>query len=184
MAKPSSRQELIDYCLRQLGEPVLEVNVDEDQIEDAVDDAIQFFHERHFDGVEKMYLKHQITQDMIDAARSETVASTGISSSLFNGSAAATVSVSANNVVIPNHGLVTGSPIEYSFGPGNTTIGIQTATLNGVGVTTALGIGTDSQKLWAIADNRNEIRFHGNSNHYKERNIGRVLICIFNIYQK
>ena len=99
MAKPSSRQELIDYCLRQLGEPVLEVNVDEDQIEDAVDDAVQFFHERHFDGVEKMYLKHQITQDMIDAARSETVASTGISSSLFNGSAAATVSVSANNVI-------------------------------------------------------------------------------------
>ncbi len=83
MAKPSSRQELIDYCLRQLGEPVLEVNVDDDQIEDAVDDAIQFFHERHFDGVEKMYLKHQITEDMIDAARSETVASTGISSSLF-----------------------------------------------------------------------------------------------------
>ena len=50
MAKPSSRQELIDYCLRQLGEPVLEINVDDDQIEDAVDDAIQFFHERHFDG--------------------------------------------------------------------------------------------------------------------------------------
>ena len=159
MAKPSSRQELIDYCLRQLGEPVLEVNVDEDQIEDAVDDAVQFFHERHFDGVEKMYLKHKITQDMIDAARSETVASTGISSSLFNGGAAAAVNVSANNVVIPNHGLVTGSAVEYSFGPGNTTIGIQTATLDGVGVTTALGIGTDSQKLWAIADNRNEIRF-------------------------
>ena len=159
MAKPSSRQELIDYCLRQLGEPVLEVNVDEDQIEDAVDDAIQFFHERHFDGVEKMYLKHKLTQDMIDAARSETVASTGISSSIFNGGAAATVSVSANNVVIPNHGLVTGSPIEYSFGPGNTTIAIASATLNSVGVTTALGIGTDSQKLWAIADNRNEIRF-------------------------
>ena len=54
MAKPSSRQELIDYCLRQLGEPVLEINVDDDQIEDAVDDAIQFFHERHFDGVEKI----------------------------------------------------------------------------------------------------------------------------------
>ena len=65
MAKPSSRQELIDYCLRQLGEPVLEINVDDDQIEDAVDDAIQFFHERHFDGVEKMYLKHKITQDMM-----------------------------------------------------------------------------------------------------------------------
>ena len=158
MAKPSSRQELIDYCLRQLGEPVLEINVDEDQIEDAVDDAVQFFHERHFDGVEKMYLKHKLSQDMIDAAREQTVATTGISSSVFNGSSAATVSVSANNVVIPNHGLVTGSPIEYSFGPGNTTITIASATLEGRGATTALGISTDSQKLWAIADNRNQIR--------------------------
>ena len=66
MAKPSTRQELIDYSLRQLGAPVLEINVDEDQLEDLVDDAIQFFHERHFDGVERMYLKYQLTQDDID----------------------------------------------------------------------------------------------------------------------
>ena len=158
MAKPSSRQELIDYCLRQLGEPVLEINVDDDQIEDAVDDAIQFFHERHFDGVEKMYLKHQITQEMIDAARSSTVATTGISSDKFDGGSSSIVSLSADNITVPNHGLVTGSPIEYSFGPGNTTIAIASATLDGAGVTTALGIGTDSQKLYAIADNRNQIR--------------------------
>ena len=48
MARPSTRQELIDYCLRKLGFPVLEINVDDDQIEDLVDDAIQFFQERHF----------------------------------------------------------------------------------------------------------------------------------------
>ena len=163
MAKPSSRQELIDYCLRQLGEPVLEINVDDDQIEDAVDDAIQFFHERHFDGVEKMYLKHKITQDMIDAARSNTVASTGISSDKFDGSSASIVSVSADNITVPNHGLVTGSAIEYSFGPGNTTIAIASATLDGRGATTALGISTDSQKLYAIADNRNQIRLAATS---------------------
>ena len=66
MAKPSSRQGLIDYCLRRLGAPVLEINVDEDQIDDLVDDALQYFQERHFDGVEKMYLKYQITQQDID----------------------------------------------------------------------------------------------------------------------
>ena len=66
MAKPSTRQGLIDYCLRQLGAPVLEINVDDDQIDDLVDDAIQYFNERHFDGVEKMYLKYKITQDDID----------------------------------------------------------------------------------------------------------------------
>ena len=66
MAKPSTRQELIDYSLRQLGAPVLEINVDDDQLEDLVDDAIQFFNERHFDGVERMFLKYQLTEEDIN----------------------------------------------------------------------------------------------------------------------
>ena len=69
MAKPSSKQELIDYCLRRLGAPVLEINVDDDQIDDLVDDALQYFQERHFDGVERMYLKYKITQQDIDRGR-------------------------------------------------------------------------------------------------------------------
>ena len=69
MAKPASRQQLIDYCLRRLGAPVLEINVDDDQIDDLVDDALQYFQERHFDGVERMYLKYQITQADIDRGR-------------------------------------------------------------------------------------------------------------------
>ena len=66
MAQPSTRQGLIDYCLRRLGAPVLEINVDDDQIDDLVDDALQYFQERHYDGVERMYLKYQITQDDIN----------------------------------------------------------------------------------------------------------------------
>jgi len=66
MAKPGSRQELVDYCLRRLGAPVLEINVDEDQIDDLIDDALQYFQERHFDGVERMFLKYKITQEDID----------------------------------------------------------------------------------------------------------------------
>ena len=69
MAQPSSRQELIDYCKRKLGAPVLEINVADEQIDDLVDDAIQFFQERHFDGVSQMYLKYQITQEDIDRGR-------------------------------------------------------------------------------------------------------------------
>ena len=74
MAKPASRTQLVDYCLRKLGAPVLEINVDDDQIDDLVDDAIQLFNERHFDGVERMYLKYQFTQDDIDrgSARSDS----------------------------------------------------------------------------------------------------------------
>jgi hypothetical protein len=61
MASPNSRKELIEYCLRQLGKPVLEINVDEDQIDNLVDDAIQYFHERHYDGIERVFLKHKLT---------------------------------------------------------------------------------------------------------------------------
>jgi hypothetical protein len=69
MAKPASRQELIDYCLRQLGAPVLEINVAQEQLDDRLDDALQYFNERHFDGVEKMFLKYKITQEDIDRGR-------------------------------------------------------------------------------------------------------------------
>ena len=78
MAKPSSRQELIDYSLRRLGAPVLEINVDDDQIDDLVDDALQIFNERHFDGVERMYLKYKFTQDDINRGRASGTSGVGI----------------------------------------------------------------------------------------------------------
>ena len=61
MAQPTSRQELKDYCLRQLGFPVIEINVDDSQLEDRLDDALQTFSEYHFDGVMRTYFKHQVT---------------------------------------------------------------------------------------------------------------------------
>ena len=70
MAQPSTRQELIDYCKRKLGAPVLEINVADEQIDDLVDDAIQFFQERHFDGVYPTFYKYQLTQADIDRGRS------------------------------------------------------------------------------------------------------------------
>jgi hypothetical protein len=66
MAQPASRTDLVNYCKRQLGAPVLEINVADEQIDDLVDDALQYFHERHFDGVVQTYLKYKITQDDID----------------------------------------------------------------------------------------------------------------------
>ena len=70
MAYPTSnittRTLLQDYCLRRLGHPVIEINVDDEQISDRIDDALEFFAEYHFDGVEKVYLKHTITQTDID----------------------------------------------------------------------------------------------------------------------
>ena len=80
MANPSSRQELIDYCLRKLGAPVLEINVADEQIDDLVDDALQLFQERHFDGVYQTYLKYQIKQEDIDRGRAKGIDGVGIAS--------------------------------------------------------------------------------------------------------
>ena len=69
MAQPSSRQGLIDYAKRQLGYPVLEINVAEEQFQDLLDDTVQIFQERHFDGIERMYLKYKITEDDVKRGR-------------------------------------------------------------------------------------------------------------------
>ena len=76
MAQPSSRQDLINYVKRQLGAPVLEINVADEQVDDLVDDALQYFHERHFDGVVRTYLKYKITEDDIVRGRSRGSTST------------------------------------------------------------------------------------------------------------
>ena len=72
MAALSSRQDLIDYCLRRLGFPVIEINVDEDQISDRIDDALQFWYEYHFDGRQKTFISHKITGDTVNLASALT----------------------------------------------------------------------------------------------------------------
>lgn len=78
MSKPSSRQELVDYCLRKLGAPVLEINLADEQIDDLVDDALQYFQERHFDGVERMYLKYKITEEDLNRGKAQGANGVGI----------------------------------------------------------------------------------------------------------
>ena len=89
MAKPSTRQGLIDYCFRKLGAPVLEINVDDDQVDDLVDDTIQYYNERHYNGIERMFLKYKITQDDID-----------------RGTAKGTEAVSYTHLTLPTSDLV------------------------------------------------------------------------------
>jgi hypothetical protein len=62
----NSREALKDYALRRLGFPVIEINVDDAQVEDRIDDALQFFAQYHFDGIEEIYLPYVITQTDID----------------------------------------------------------------------------------------------------------------------
>mgnify|MGYP000110121745 CR=1 FL=1 len=71
MAVPSTRTNFKEWCLRSLGKPVIEINVDPDQVEDRIDEALQYFSQYHYDGVERVYLKYQVTQADIDRARSD-----------------------------------------------------------------------------------------------------------------
>lgn len=69
MAIPNSKATLKEYCLRKLGKPVIEINIDADQCDDRIDEALEYFSEFHFDGVERMYLKHQLTTDDVNRAK-------------------------------------------------------------------------------------------------------------------
>ena len=72
MANPNTRETLKQYALRALGKPVIEINVEDDQLEDRLDEGLQFFAQYHYDGIEKMYLKYQITAADITRARANT----------------------------------------------------------------------------------------------------------------
>ena len=106
MAQPSSRQGLIDYALRKLGAPVLEITIDDDQIDDLVDDAIQIFNERHFDGVEEMFLKHEFTQDELDRGKA--------TSQTDSDNTAGIVTTTGTSTTISGYGTTTSSFVENS----------------------------------------------------------------------
>jgi len=75
MAIPSTRTDFKNYCLRNLGYGVIDINVSDDQVDDRIDEALQFFAEYHYDGVERMYLKHLITEADVTRARDNTTTS-------------------------------------------------------------------------------------------------------------
>ena len=106
MSKPNSRATLKDYCLRRLGYPVLEINVDDDQIDDLTDDAIQYFQERHFDGIERVFLKHKLTADDITTAKTTQTtssATTGISNGITSSGNADSFLETNNYLKLPDH---------------------------------------------------------------------------------
>ena len=72
MAEPATRESLKQYALRALGKPVIEINADDDQLEDRLDEALQFFAQYHYDGVEGTYLKYEVTQADVDRIKTPT----------------------------------------------------------------------------------------------------------------
>src|SRR6056300_1548789 len=88
MATPATREQLKQYCLRTLGKPVIEINVDDDQLEDRIDEALQYYAQYHYDGIRRTYLKYQYTQadkDRITGNSSETATKNSVSTSWSEG---------------------------------------------------------------------------------------------------
>jgi len=88
MATPNTRETLKQYCLRALGQPVIEINVDDDQLEDRIDEAVQYFQQYHYDGIRRTYLKYQYTQadkTRITGNSSETATKNSISTDWTEG---------------------------------------------------------------------------------------------------
>ena len=104
MAQPASKTDLVNYCKRQLGAPVLEINVADEQVDDLVDDALQYFHERHFDGVGQVYLKYKITQADIDRGKgtdSVGIVTTTATTSINGASASFQFEENSNYLQVP-----------------------------------------------------------------------------------
>jgi hypothetical protein len=102
MATPSSREQLKQYALRALGKPVIEINADDDQLEDRIDEALQYFAQYHYDGIRRTYLKYQYTQadyDRINADTSESVTKNSVTTSWKEGNGFIVVPESVVSVI-------------------------------------------------------------------------------------
>lgn len=147
MASVTTRQELIDYCLRRLGHPVIEINLDDDQIEDRIDDAFQFYREYHFDAVEEVYLKTQITSSNL--VLTTNTANTFSSGEIVTG---ATSGVNATLVNLPTSGnvlYVFNTTEDSSFTAGETITG---ATSGNTAVVSSFTKGSFDNKYFDVSD--------------------------------
>ena len=96
MAVPTTKATFKEYCLRALGKPVIDINVDDDQVDDRIDEAVQYFAQYHVDGVERMYLKYKVTADDI------TRMTTDVSESVTDNSVTTTYKRADNFLVVPS----------------------------------------------------------------------------------
>jgi len=148
MSKPASRQELIDFCLRKLGEPVIQINVDPDQLQDRLDDALQYMQNYHMDGVERIYLKHKIT--------SSTITLTSNNAELFEDSEVVAGNTSGASALVIQTGS-TGNTLQCkgvvgTFIAGETVTGSKTNTVGTLAATNFVVLGDIDNKSIPLTD--------------------------------
>lgn len=151
--RPGTRQEFINYGLRKLGAPVIEINVAPEQIDDLVDDCIQIWQEYTYNGYERTLLKHQLNANESANAQANHLSGVGIEARSFDAGDATVVDITNSTVFIPDHGYNTGQQLTIDSLT-NTPIGIASTTITGIGTTTLL-TGT----VYAIAIDANKLQF-------------------------
>ena len=147
MAAPSTRQELIDYCLRRLGFPVIEINVDDDQISDRIDDALQYWYEYHFDGRQKIFISHEITGDTL-ALASILTSNFTVGEKLTGATSGATAIIkalaTANNFTVEN--------VQGTFQAGEDVTGSQSGYTSALASSDPYTIGDMGNKYISVGD--------------------------------
>ena len=122
MAIPTSKSTFASYCKRALGFGVIDINVSDDQVDDRIDEALQYFSQFHYDGVEKMYLKHKITQDTIDRCRTNATTS---ATDKVDSSVTASFEEGKNFIPIPDSVLSVGQIFPFSNAQTNSMFDIR-----------------------------------------------------------
>ena len=144
----STRQGLIDYCLRELGEPVVEINVDDSQLEDRVDEALEYWRQYHWDGIEKVYLKQKITASEINLGTS--IATSYTLGEIVTGSISGATAVVAKEIGRESSGnLLLVRNIEGTFIPAEQLVGSKSGASTSV---TSVVLGTYDNRYFDLPD--------------------------------
>lgn len=145
MALPRTRKELTDWCLRELGSPVIEINVDEDQVEDRVDESLAYFRDYHFDGLEHAYYNHKVTATKLTFS--------GISGTFKNGDIISGSVTKAKGLVLDQaadnlsiRSRLIGDSIQFAIGD------VITSPSGAIGIATAVLVGDLDNKYITLPD--------------------------------
>lgn len=144
----STRQQLKEYCLRELGAPVIEINVDDDQLEDRIDEALEYWRQYHWDGVEKVYLKQQITASRITLSTA-TATDFELNEIITGATSGATAKVTKEGTTLSSGSTLLVKSVTGTFTPGEIITGSNssaTATLN------SIVLGTYDNKYFELPD--------------------------------
>ena len=146
----TTRTEFKEWCLRDLGAPVLEINVDDDQVEDRIDEALEYWHQYHFEGIEEIYMKHKITASTATLSPGDDASAFALEEIITGGTSGAKANV-ALEVGFQNSGVTLKiKNVEGTFVSGETITGTSsgaTATLSA-----AVVLGTYDLKYIELPD--------------------------------